>query len=34
LTAGGELEVTLEPAGGSPDPRPSGPALFRGTIGG
>lgn len=34
LAAGGELEVTLEPAGGSPDPRPSGPALFRGTLGG
>ncbi len=34
LAAGGELEVTLEPAGGSPDLRPSGPALFRGTLGG
>jgi anti-sigma-K factor RskA len=34
LAAGGELEVTLEPAGGSPDPRPSGPALFLGTVGG
>ena len=34
LAAGGELEVTLEPAGGSPDPRPSGPTLFRGTLGG
>ena len=34
LAAGGELEVTLEPAGGAPDPRPSGPALFRGTLGG
>ena len=34
LASGRELEVTLEPAGGSPDPRPSGPALFRGTLGG
>jgi anti-sigma-K factor RskA len=34
LAAGGELEVTLEPAGGSPDPRPSGPTVFRGTLGG
>jgi anti-sigma-K factor RskA len=34
LTAGGELEVTLEPAGGAPEPRPTGPALFRGTLGG
>jgi len=34
LAAGGELLVTLEPAGGSPDPRPSGPALFRGSLGG
>jgi anti-sigma-K factor RskA len=34
LAAGGELEVTLEPAGGSPDSSPSGPALFRGTLGG
>jgi anti-sigma-K factor RskA len=34
LAAGGELEVTLEPAGGAPDPRPTGPALFRGTLGG
>ena len=33
LAAGGELEVTLEPAGGSPDPHPSGPALFWGTLG-
>ena len=33
LAAGGELEVALEPAGGSPDPHPSGPALFWGTLG-
>jgi anti-sigma-K factor RskA len=32
LAVGGELEVTLEPAGGSPAPGPSGPALFRGTL--
>src|SRR5262249_12714966 len=29
---GGELEVTLEPAGGSRDPGPSGATLFRGTL--
>ncbi len=34
LASGGELEVTLEPAGGSRGPRPSGPAFFRGTLGG
>ena len=32
LAGGGELEVTLEPAGGSPAPGPSGPVLFRGTL--
>jgi anti-sigma-K factor RskA len=32
LTSGGELEVTLEPAGGTSGPGPSGPALFRGTL--
>lgn len=32
LTGEGELEVTLEPAGGSPSPEPSGPALFRGSL--
>jgi anti-sigma-K factor RskA len=32
LTGAGELVVTLEPPGGSPDPAPSGPAVFRGTL--
>jgi anti-sigma-K factor RskA len=32
LAGGGELEVTLEPAGGSPAPGPSGPELLRGTL--
>jgi anti-sigma-K factor RskA len=34
LAAGGELEATLEPAGGSPIPGPTGPALFRGPLAG
>jgi anti-sigma-K factor RskA len=34
LTGEGELEVTLEPAGGSPLSAPSGPAVFRGTLDG
>jgi anti-sigma-K factor RskA len=32
LAGDGELEVTLEPIGGSPEPRPSGPTLFRGSL--
>jgi anti-sigma-K factor RskA len=32
LAGGGELEVTLEPAGGSPAAGPSGLELFRGTL--
>jgi anti-sigma-K factor RskA len=28
----GELVVTLEPLGGSPDRAPSGPTVFRGTL--
>ena len=32
LAGEGELEVTLEPAGGSQRPGPSGPALFRGSL--
>jgi anti-sigma-K factor RskA len=32
LAGGGELEVTLEPAGGSPAAGPSGPELLRGTL--
>jgi anti-sigma-K factor RskA len=32
LSGGGELEVTLEPTGGSSGPGPSGPAVFRGTL--
>ena len=32
LTAVGELVVTLEPAGGSPRPAPSGPTGFRGSV--
>jgi anti-sigma-K factor RskA len=32
LTGEGELEVTLEPIGGSRGPGPSGPALFRGSL--
>ncbi len=31
---GGELVVTLEPAGGAPRPEPSGPPVFRGDLGG
>ena len=32
LAGTGELVVTLEPAGGSPDRGPTGPAVFRGTL--
>jgi anti-sigma-K factor RskA len=32
LRGTGELVVTLEPAGGSPNPEPSGPILFRGSL--
>jgi anti-sigma-K factor RskA len=32
LSGAGELIVTLEPAGGSPQPAPSGPTVFRGTL--
>jgi anti-sigma-K factor RskA len=32
LAGEGELEVTLEPVGGSSAPRPSGPVLFRATL--
>jgi anti-sigma-K factor RskA len=32
LTGAGELIVTLEPIGGSPDPAPSGPTAFRATL--
>jgi anti-sigma-K factor RskA len=32
LSGAGELVVTLEPAGGSPQPTPRGPAVFRGTL--
>ena len=32
LAGAGELVVTLEPAGGSPNPEPSGPAVFRGAL--
>ena len=32
LAGAGELLVTLEPAGGSPEPAPSGPTAFRGTL--
>jgi anti-sigma-K factor RskA len=32
LAAEGELEVTLEPIGGSRGPGPSGPVLFRGSL--
>ncbi|HZZ21666.1 MAG TPA: anti-sigma factor [Roseiarcus sp.] len=33
LLAGiGELVVTIEPSGGSPNPAPSGPTVFRGTL--
>ena len=32
LSGAGELIVTLEPAGGSPQPTPSGPTVFRGTL--
>jgi anti-sigma-K factor RskA len=32
LAGGGEIEVTLEPVGGSTEPRPTGPTLFRATL--
>jgi anti-sigma-K factor RskA len=32
LAGQGEIEVTLEPAGGSTEPRPTGPTLFRATL--
>jgi len=32
LAGEGELEVTLEPAGGSPAPGPTGPTLFRASL--
>jgi len=32
LAGEGELEVTLEPAGGSPGPGPSGPTMFRASL--
>jgi anti-sigma-K factor RskA len=32
LAGEGELEVTLEPVGGSTEPRPTGPTLFRATL--
>jgi anti-sigma-K factor RskA len=32
LTGAGELIVTLEPLGGSPEPAPSGPPAFRATL--
>ena len=32
LTGAGELIVTLEPIGGSPEPAPSGPTAFRATL--
>jgi len=32
LAGAGELVVTLEPAGGSPNREPSGPAVFRGAL--
>ena len=32
MTGAGELVVTLEPAGGSRAPAPSGPTVFRGTL--
>jgi anti-sigma-K factor RskA len=32
LAAAGELVVTLEPAGGSPNREPSGPPVFRGAL--
>jgi anti-sigma-K factor RskA len=32
LAGAGELLVTLEPAGGSPNREPSGPAVFRGAL--
>jgi anti-sigma-K factor RskA len=32
LARAGELVVTLEPPGGSPNPGPSGPTVFRGTL--
>ena len=32
LAGAGELVVTLEPAGGSPNPAPSGQTVFRGTL--
>ena len=32
LTGAGELVVTVEPVGGSPEPTPSGPTAFRATL--
>jgi anti-sigma-K factor RskA len=32
LAGEGELEVTLEPIGGSPNPAPSGPTVFRASL--
>jgi anti-sigma-K factor RskA len=32
LAGEGELKVTLEPVGGSPNPAPSGPTLFRASL--
>ena len=32
LAGEGELKVTLEPVGGSTEPRPTGPTLFRATL--
>jgi anti-sigma-K factor RskA len=32
LTGVGELIITLEPSGGSPNPAPSGPALYQTTL--
>ena len=32
LAGQGEIEVTLEPVGGSTEPRPTGPILFRATL--
>jgi anti-sigma-K factor RskA len=34
LSGSGRLEVTLEPAGGSPQPGPTGPVVFGGTLDG
>jgi len=32
LAGEGEIEVTLEPVGGSTEPRPTGPVLFRASL--